>query len=1671
MTSSKFPSWAHKTQSTTSQQTATTNTSQKAATVAKNSSAAPIITTTNTSQRTTTSSQKTTAATSSQKTTAATSSQQPTSAKKPSTRETEYDQLLFQMNSNNNIILFPLRLETHFRDGWYPVYPAVGESVPTSGKIARKEYRRELCVRIFPDEILLNYNRNKLSKQEFDDGRFFWMQWFIASGSPKREYEAWEVLCSKYPLGQAAWIAKMTRIKDLDKYRRRKTDDGKDGTWFYRRPYARLAYVDSACDAIYQNLSEIVLDYSLSVDPETQEYINEKNIRVYLEKIKDNMHDIDRDLVSCEYIVDYLYDKIDTTLKYLSNRLKSFRAFYDKFPGLYADNRRLLEVWDMDYTILKTMQAETDMFRNKLYGKRIALDKLVQRYLDDPKNDVFATKTYEKELKPKAPSISFMPERFMLIAEPLDKSKPLMTAYSNIVNKNIKLVPDPESLSKNTTVTDMGYLNLDRSLRWLTDYEQAYADGMAISLPLGKDDTAFRYIYVLGIRQPKNTDKIELSELFNGHNYFGEGLTFIRSDSPTNVVDGGSRPEVITKEEEMRIRYEIEVEDVWKGDDKNDGYAMAGGIGVSYDNCMSRVVNYGNKEVYKRQTAYKALWDRLMGLVKGDGNPEFTRFLEWVGKFLVSNVSATGPMPMLRIGNVPYGFLPVTDHEKVVSTIRGEKDLFMRLLYNTLLSLGNEWKRLRDEKVIAAERLAGAEAEKDYLSMMGQTPRSVEVYEREMIDSPLLPRRYVNGAVDAIRFLDNAQLFRPTMVADATKVSTLKSFKTCVKDALEKSAIETDDADVEKLVCEFMDLFTYRLDAWFTGMAYFLHANPEIRYSRSEPNPCGIGAYGWVFNLEENRNESGQKKDKGEYILAPSVQHALTAAVLRSAYLNTQKDEGDPHMCVNLSSMRARAALRMIDGIKEGLSTGVILGADLERYLHDAHKTFNMEESEEMDEFIYPLRKLFPVSVDLEAPLKDNHFQASNYTMQVINGEALLNTFLTKWNYNGRLSDWLDDNREHLTWYTTLRDESGIPVENKRRILFLLIERMYDSYDALNDLLLAEGVHRLVMGDAASFEAISKFMSKASSNLPDPAILDTPMEYAAVSHKAAVAFNLAAKGDGYMGKAEPALNAWVRDKIGDMSNIYFDIAWYPTADAKPELYPETLASLNVQPLEYLYISGNEHAFKTMLEYKWRIKNNIIGGIVKVLDGNPANNDTGIKTAPTKAPCFSLYEDSLRIDAIRSLVAVSRPMTVSDWDPKIVSDAEIAACQDTKDVRDRYLALYASLNSLRRDLDDFLMNYDEYEGLDDDHISKAMGLMSDCMITGLYEAAIQYPLHLSLTGMDKITMRVAYDQILEMQKEYVLQMKNVRDILVLRLEKAAKLAPVSGEEPSVISCQKAVKELTVNSFLLIPHFKPYDTIDHDWYMQYTRAIREGVDYYANKTSDMVQNWTEDAGAVHPGMKLWNEISMFQELSDVIDDETPVILQRRALTDNANYWMGAPCDEQYMSDADSLMLYGKKRLGVLSSLSLYAGMVFDSWVEFVPFASHKAGLAFRCNQPDAEAPQSILLVAYPEYNVRPNGHWDLEHVQNILDSTRFQIMNRAVDPDMIYNDPKLSKIFPLLSDNLLDSNEVGFLYSSEVTNTDLKAKIKKAIDFGIFDYMPGGTILKELLNSDNYKNNGK
>jgi len=71
------------------------------------------------------------------------------------------------------------------------------------------------------------------------------------------------------------------------------------------------------------------------------------------------------------------------------------------------------------------------------------------------------------------------------------------------------------------------------------------------------------------------------------------------------------------------------------------------------------------------------------------------------------------------------------------------------------------------------------------------------------------------------------------------------------------------------------------------------------------------------------------------YIHAPSLVHATTAAVLRSAYL-THKGASPSPLEINLSSSRVRLAMHLLDGMRQGQPLGALLGYRLERTMHDS---------------------------------------------------------------------------------------------------------------------------------------------------------------------------------------------------------------------------------------------------------------------------------------------------------------------------------------------------------------------------------------------------------------------------------------------------------------------------------------------------------------------------------------------------------------------------------------------------------------------------------------------------------------------------------------------------------------------------------------------------------------
>ncbi|MCK5784124.1 MAG: hypothetical protein KAH06_06735, partial [Desulfobacterales bacterium] len=196
-------------------------------------------------------------------------------------------------------------------------------------------------------------------------------------------------------------------------------------------------------------------------------------------------------------------------------------------------------------------------------------------------------------------------------------------------------------------------------------------------------------------------------------------------------------------------------------------------------------------------------------------------------------------------------------------------------------------------------------------------------------------------------------------------------------DFLELKALPVNE--LERLFAEHLDLCTYRFDAWQLGFA-----NKRLDAMRKKSNG-NKGIYLGAFGLLENLKPGGERdivsnipealkendnklvytdKDNEGFIHTPSLNHALTAAILRSGYMANRKagDLNNP-MAINLTSKRVRMALKLMQGIHNGQDTGALLGYQFERGLHENY----LNQGIELDEFIYDLRRKFPLVPDADS--------------------------------------------------------------------------------------------------------------------------------------------------------------------------------------------------------------------------------------------------------------------------------------------------------------------------------------------------------------------------------------------------------------------------------------------------------------------------------------------------------------------------------------------------------------------------------------------------------------------------------------------------------------------------------------------------------------------------------
>ena len=400
-------------------------------------------------------------------------------------------------------------------------------------------------------------------------------------------------------------------------------------------------------------------------------------------------------------------------------------------------------------------------------------------------------------------------------------------------------------------------------------------------------------------------------------------------------------------------------------------------------------------------------------------------------------------------------------------------------------------------------------------------------------------------------------------------------------------------AELERRFGETLDACSHRLDAWITAVA----TNRLWTLRATTPDGCYLGGFGFV----ENIRPADPVPPPGGFIHAPSPAHAGAAAILRNGFLS-RGGSGSAYD-VDLSSARVRAALTLIDAVRQGEPLDSLLGQTLERDLHDR----------QLDLLIAPLRGYFPlVAGKTSAGDGPTEFVAAG---NVVDGLALRQA----WNTNA----------------APFADPGDLPAltTSQRDSFHAALDALNASLDGLADVLTAESVFQAVRGNpiatAASLDAMA-----AGVLPPMPEVTRTPLSGESFTQRLAIALapDLAPVDDWGAATpraaAEPALDHWIGTLLGPPTGIGCRVVFPDGSN-----HDLQLDALALRPIDIVSLARTQPTGDSELDRR------ILAAVAAPAGAQVLYDTTSVAS--------SLADAVELAGTIGTLLAVARPLAPSD----------------------------------------------------------------------------------------------------------------------------------------------------------------------------------------------------------------------------------------------------------------------------------------------------------------------------------------------------------------------------------------------------------------------------------------
>lgn len=798
-------------------------------------------------------------------------------------------------------------------------------------------------------------------------------------------------------------------------------------------------------------------------------------------------------------------------------------------------------------------------------------------------------------------------------------------------------------------------------------------------------------------------------------------------------------------------------------------------------------------------------------------------------------------------------------------------------------------------------------------------------------------------------------LLPPSGDPDVAKEPDLKQIKEFRASLGHLKSLTVDK--LERLMAGTLDLCSHRLDAWITSFATKRLADMR----RTNPTAVLFGGYGWVMNLKPAAAQTkvtvqGEPEPVVELANnpglthAPSLTQASTAAILRSAHLThsaAAKQSQNDLLAIDLSSERVRLAAWLLDGVRQGQPLGALLGYRFERRLHEAR----------LAEFIFPFRELAPLvarKLDQTASSGPVENIAAN---NVVDGLILLRRWQKATSTNP--PQWTNETipfGQKVGQQQILLPPPGDP---KFARLQTELKFLADSVDAVSDALMAEGMYQLVRGNPLRAATTVESIAGGEAPPPELEVVRTPRTGIAITHRVLTLFSgepaLPAKWssskNSLRGKAEPHLNAWAANLLGDPANVRCVVERLdPVSGNVLESKELRLEQLHLAPLDFIYaIEGGQDGQQGEIEQR------ILYTIMRRNDGFAPGSL--LRVSRDRRPEWKVNE--LGYGEFSELLRTARKLLSS---VRGIDDGDLNLPERNAEARIEVSELNKRASDAKAALDDALKKIETQIAT-----PNAEALREAILLSASFGIAGAVPL--SAAGDSPADREILLVQARSIQKEVAQRLNQLNAVAGVDTDaEIARLRAIFGK-----------------AFVVLPRFTTANAVELQKALGDSTKVQDG-DPFAAVT------WFLRMARVRDGVARLNAVLNYSEILTTGEKLKLSVAQLPFVTKDR--WVGLPLK------AGQTMPAGKLSMVVPSDAKInlnqqLAGLLIDEWVEVVPSATEITGIALQYDQPNAAPPQTILLAVPPEIGTP----WTIRSLQQVLLETLDLARIRAVDSEAL------------------------------------------------------------------------